>query len=180
MTTPHDDRAGSPLSRVEAMLRIDVRGGHRVPTMARAVLATVGAVAGSLAADALLVVVGQAAFPTTRGYQHFQFGDYATLTIIGVVAACIGWPLACWLSEQPRWLVSRAAVLVTIVLLLPDVAILIQGQPARAVGVLMVMHVAIAVVTYGALVFIGQPTRRTPIGGVDLHVGTSDETRNGI
>jgi hypothetical protein len=130
------------------------------------VLAALIAVAGSLGADALLVVAGQAVFPATRGYQHFQFGDYATLTIIGVVVACIGWPLACWLSEQPRWLVSRAAVLVTVVLLLPDVAILVQGQPARAVGVLMVMHIAIAVVTYAALVLVGHPTRSVRSWGV--------------
>jgi len=46
-------------------------------------MATLAAVAGSLAADALLVVIGQAVFPGTRGYAHFQFHDYAKLTVIG-------------------------------------------------------------------------------------------------
>ena len=30
-----------------------------------------------------LVVIGQAVFPGTRGYVHFQFHDYAKLTVIG-------------------------------------------------------------------------------------------------
>jgi hypothetical protein len=37
-------------------------------------------------------------------------------------------------------------------LFLPDLYILKQGQPAKAVAVLMVMHLAIALVTYNALV----------------------------
>ena len=168
MTTTRTRTAASPLERTEDLLHLDRHGGHPVPTFARALLATVAAVGGSLLADALLVVLGQAIFPSTRGYQHFQFGDYATLTVIGVLAACIGWPVACWLSAQPRWVVSRAAVLVTVVLLLPDVAILVQGQPARAVAVLMVMHVAIAVVTYASLVLLGRPSRATRPWGVPL------------
>lgn len=44
------------------------------------------------------------------------------------------------------------AVLVTIVLWLPDVYILIKGQPAKAVAALFVMHLTIALVTYNALV----------------------------
>jgi hypothetical protein len=41
---------------------------------------------------------------------------------------------------------------VTLVLFLPDLYILKQGQPAKAVAVLMLMHLAIALVTYNALV----------------------------
>jgi len=52
----------------------------------------------------------------------------------------------------------RLAVLVTLVLLLPDVWILLNGEALKAVAVLMVMHLAIAVVTYNALVRIA-PTR---------------------
>jgi hypothetical protein len=44
------------------------------------------------------------------------------------------------------------AIGVTLVLWLPDVYILVQGQPAKAVGFLFVMHLAIALVTYNALV----------------------------
>jgi uncharacterized protein with PQ loop repeat len=62
----------------------------------------------------------------------------------------------------------RMAVLVTLVLWLPDVYILIQGQPAKAVGMLFVMHVAIALVTYNALVYLApiravrRPSHRAP------------------
>ena len=44
--------------------------------------------------------------------------------------------------------------MVTLVLLLPDLYIWHQGQPAKAVLVLMAMHVAIAVVTYNLLVHV--------------------------
>ena len=40
----------------------------------------------------------------------------------------------------------------TLVLLLPDLYIWIQGQPAHAVAVLVVMHLAIGLITYNLLV----------------------------
>ena len=40
------------------------------------------AIAGSLGADAVLVAVGQAVYPGTSGYEHFQFADYTKLTVI--------------------------------------------------------------------------------------------------
>ena len=40
------------------------------------------------------------------------------------------------------------------VLLLPDLYILHQGQPARAVAVLMLMHLAIGLITYNVLVHV--------------------------
>jgi hypothetical protein len=112
------------------------------------------AVAGSLAADALLVIVGVAIFPHTKGYEHFAFGDYAKLTIIGVVIACVAWPIVVRMTSAPRWLFSRLAVLVTLVLLVPDVWLLAKGQSGQAVAVLIVMHLAIAVITYFALVIL--------------------------
>ena len=118
----------------------------------RLLAATLASVAGSLAADALLVAIGTAMFPSTKGYVHFQFGDYAKLTVVGVIIACAGWPVVTRFSGAPRWVFLRLAVLVTIVLLLPDLYILHQGQPGSAVGVLMVMHLAIALVTYNLLV----------------------------
>ena len=51
--------------------------------------ASVISVAGSLAADAVLVAIGAAVFPSTRGYVHFRFSDYAKLTVIGGVIACL-------------------------------------------------------------------------------------------
>src|SRR6201998_2026296 len=119
-------------------------------------VATVVSIAGSLAVDALLVVIGQAVFPSTKGYAHFQFADYSKLTVIGVVIACLAWPVVTRISSAPRWLFLCMAVAVTLVLWLPDVYILALGQPPEAVAVLFVMHLAIAVVTYSCLVYLAR------------------------
>jgi hypothetical protein len=62
-------------------------------------------------------------------------------------------------------------VLVTLVLWLPDLYILVKGQPPKAVAVLMVMHLAIALVTYNSLVRIAPVTsagtERSPAPGPD-------------
>lgn len=139
------------------LLRLDLRPDHRPSSPARLLLASLLAIVGSLVADALLVRIGTAVFPSTAGYVHFQLADYAKLTVIGVVIACAAWPIVARVCAAPRWLFTRLAVLVTLVLLLPDVYILSQGQPARAVAVLMVMHLAIAVVTYAALTRVAPP-----------------------
>jgi hypothetical protein len=118
------------------------------------VLATAVSLIGSLAVDAALVAIGKAVFPSTKGYAHFQFSDYSKLTIIGVIIACVAWPIVTRISSAPKWLFFRLAVVVTLVLLLPDLYILKQGQPAKAVAVLMCMHLAIALVTYNALVHL--------------------------
>jgi hypothetical protein len=142
------------------LVKIDFSPAHRPPSGARVVLATVVSLVGSLAVDAALVAIGEAVFPATKGYVHFQFSDYSKLTIIGVLIACVAWPLVTRISSAPRWLFFRLAIVVTIVLLLPDVYILHQGQPPRAVAVLMCMHLAIAVVTYNALVHLAPVRRR--------------------
>jgi hypothetical protein len=108
----------------------------------------------SLAADAILVVIGTAIFPSTRDFALFQFSDYAKLTVIGVIIACVAWPVVTRISSAPRWLFFRLAILVTLVLLLPDLYILHMGEPAKGVAVLMLMHVSIAAVTYNLLVHI--------------------------
>jgi hypothetical protein len=111
-------------------------------------LATVASIIGSVLADALLVVSGEAAFPSTRGYVHFRFSDYTKLTVIGVIIACMAWPVVASVSSAPRWLYVRLAIVVTLLLWLPDLYIIHQGQPATAVAVLVAMHLAIALVTY--------------------------------
>jgi hypothetical protein len=146
--------ASSLLDRTLDLVKVDFSPKHRQPSTLRVLVASAVAIAGSLLADALLVTVGQKLFPSTKGYVHFQFQDYAKLTIVGVVIACVGWPIVTRISSAPRWLFLRLAILVTIVLWLPDIYILAQGQPAKAVAVLMAMHLAIAVVTYNALVRI--------------------------
>jgi hypothetical protein len=142
------------LGRALGLARVDLAPAHRQPSSLHVAIATVASVAGSLAADAILVVIGQAIFPSTKGYVHFQFSDYSKLTIIGVLIACAAWPIVTRVSSAPRWLFFRLAIAVTLVLWLPDLYILHLGQPVQAVAVLMVMHLAIAVVTYNCLVHI--------------------------
>src|SRR5271166_1644852 len=148
--------------------RVNVNPKHKQPSGLMVVVATIASLVGSLAADVLVVAIGTAVFPTTRGFVHFRFSDYARLTVIGVIFACLGWPVVTRISSAPRWLYLRLAVLVTIVLLVPDVWILLHGEPAKAVGVLMVMHLAIAVVTYNCMVRIaptrtvGAPVKQSP------------------
>jgi len=146
------------LTRALSLVHIDFAPQHDQPGWGRVLLASIAAIAGSLLADALLVVIGQAVFPSTRGYGHFQFSDYGKLTVIGVLIACIGWPVVTRVSSQPRWVFLRSAILITLVLWLPDLYILHGGAPGKAVAVLMVMHLAIAVVTYNCLV------RLAPVG----------------
>ena len=134
-------------------------------------LATIVALAGSVLADAAIVAVGTSVFPSTKGYVHFQFSDYGELTVIGVLGACVAWPAVTRISSAPRWLFFRLAILVTLVLLLPDLYILHQGQPGEAVGILMVMHLAIASVTYNALV------RMAPCGDPEMRELTSQPPR---
>jgi hypothetical protein len=153
----------SPLGRALGLVRVDLAPAHRQPSSLRVAIATVASVAGSLAADAILVVIGQAIFPSTKGYVHFQFSDYGRLTVAGVLIACAAWPIVTRISSSPRWLFAWMAVAVTIVLWLPDLYILHLGQPVKAVAVLMLMHLAIALVTYNCLVRIAriEPERRT-------------------
>ena len=142
------------LDRSLGLLKVDFAPTHRQPSTARVVMATVVSLVGSVAVDAALVAIGEAAFPSTKDYGHFRFSDYSKLTIIGVIIACVAWPVVTRISSAPRWLFFRLAIVVTLVLFLPDLYILKQGQPAKAVAVLMCMHLAIALVTYNALVHL--------------------------
>jgi hypothetical protein len=151
----------SPIAeRARSLTRFDPSPGHRPPSAVAVAVATVLSVALCLLADALLVKLGTAVFPGTKGYVHFQFSDYAKLTIIGVIIACLAWPVVTRLTSDPRWVFLRLAVLVTVFLLLPDLYIWMQGQPGRAVLVLVAMHLAIALITYNVLVHLASIRRR--------------------
>jgi hypothetical protein len=148
------------LQKARTLAKIDLSPDHRPPSAARWVVATVASLAGSLLVDAGLVAISEAVFPSTKGYGHFQFADYAKLTVVGVIVACLAWPVVVRISSSPRWLFFRMAIAVTLVLWLPDLYILAQGQPPKAVAVLMAMHLAIAVVTYNCLVHLAPARRR--------------------
>ncbi len=138
--------------------RVDFRP-PRPPSGGRVALATIVAILLSLVADALLVGLGTTLYPSTRGYVHFAFLDYARLTTIGVVIAGVGWSLVTRLTSSPEWLYARLAVAVSLVLLAPDAYILYAGSPLRAVVVLVWMHVAIGVVTYACLTTLAPVAR---------------------
>jgi hypothetical protein len=153
-------RAEIPLiDRTLAIARVDWAPSHRQPTPVRLAVATMIAMLGSLAADAIVVAIGTRIFPGTAGYQHFRFDDYAKLTIIGILGGAAGWPVITRVSSAPRWLYGWLTVLISAALFLPDAWLLVRGQPPDAVVVLMAMHVAIAVVLYCCMVFVA-PVRR--------------------
>lgn len=143
-----------------ALARVDFEPRPR-PTHARRIaMATMLALVGSLTADAVLVHIGTALFPTTRGYGHFQFVDYAKLTVIGVLIACAGWPVVSGISWAPHWLFTRLAIATTLLLFVPDTWLLLRGQPPHTVAILIAMHLAIAVVTFTTLTR-GAPARNS-------------------
>ncbi len=152
----------TPLGQVMRLARIDLAPSHRQPSPIRVGVAIVLSLVGSLAVDAALVAIGTRVFPSTQGYVHFRFSDYAKLTVIGVLVACAGWPIVTRISSVPRWLFFRLAILVTLFLWLPDLYILYSGQPLEAVAILTLMHVAIALVTYNALVRIAPVRQSAP------------------
>ena len=153
--------AARPVDRLLGLVRFDARPRHRQPDAAALIFATVVAVAGSLVADWLLAKLAVAVFPSTNGYQHFQFSDYSKLTIIGILGAAVGWPIVTRFCSTPRWSYLRLAVLASVVLLLPDLWIWLQGEPGKAVLFLALMHIAVAVVSYNAIVRIAPARRRS-------------------
>jgi len=115
------------------------------------------AAAASLVADVVLASVGQAAFTVPVSFGKFSFGTYALLTVLGVAGATATWAAVTRLSSRPRWLLTRLAALVTALFLIPDFLLLgTPGNPAGPVAILMVMHLAIAAITYTALIKIAQ------------------------
>ena len=136
---------------------------HEQPAAGRVAAATILALAGSLVADWLIAAATVALAPSTKGYEHFRFGDYAALTVVGVLAACAGWPIVTRACRAPRWLFSRLAVAVSAVLLLPDVGLLIGHDRVPAVVGLVVMHVAIAVITYCSLTRVAPVEEHAPL-----------------
>ena len=155
------------MDRAMELARVDLSPRHRGPHAVSLAVATVASLVLCLLADWLLAKAAVAVFPATKGYVHFQFSDYAKLTIIGVIIACIGWPIVARVTSDPRWVFFRLAILVTIVLLLPDLYIWTQGQPGQAVLFLALMHLAIAVITYNLLVRVAPVQKPAGHGRTD-------------
>jgi len=154
---------GSLGGRVERWARLDRARRCPVPPPGALVTASVAALVGSLLVDAALVGLWTGLVPATNGYVHFRPADYATLTAVGVLVACGAWPVTCRISTEPRRLFLRLAVTVTAVLWIPDIVLIVRHQPVRDVAALMVLHVAVAAVTYNALVRLAPPPA-VPVG----------------
>lgn len=150
MTTALPD----PLQRAASAIRADLPGLRRTPSPLRFLLAMVAAVVLSLLACAVVAAATVAIAPGLAGYEHLQAPDWAKLTIIGVVLASLGWPVATAIWSRARVPFLVLTVIVTVVSFAPDAWILLQGQPAGGVLALAVMHVLVAVATYPALVLI--------------------------
>ncbi|MFZ1063081.1 MAG: hypothetical protein WAN30_06375 [Acidimicrobiales bacterium] len=142
----------SHLENALTRLRVDSTTAGDPPSWPRVAVGTVLAVVVSLAADFGVVKWAAAALPSIKDYPHFEFVDYGTLTIVGVVGAGAAWFVVTRVTSSPRWLFLRLALVVTLVLWIPDVYLLVRREPTGAVLFLMLMHVLIAVVTYNALV----------------------------
>ncbi|MBU6496597.1 MAG: hypothetical protein KGR42_09365 [Acidobacteria bacterium] len=126
----------------------------------RLVLIFLISLVGALAANAALVNIATTATPSLRGYPHFRFIDYGSLTVLGVTGASAAWYVVSRISAAPRWFFFRLALGVTAFFFLPDLWLLVGGQPVRGVLTLAGMHVVMALWTYNLLV------RGAP-GGVD-------------
>jgi hypothetical protein len=138
--------------------------------LARLSAVTLLCVIGSLGADAGLVRLGGELYPAIRDYSHFHPYDYGTLTVIGVLAACASWPLAVRISSAPRSLFFRVALVVTALLLVPDMWLLLGHEPVKGVLVLIAMHLSIALITYNVLI------RLAPVRKVIVHIPINGES----
>jgi hypothetical protein len=145
------------------VFRLDLPRGSAQPSWWRWVLGTFVAIGASLLLCLALAKLASAADPGLAAYGHFQFSDYSRLTIVGVLGACVGWPLMTWFSSSARRVYLYAAIVVVLVSLAPDAWILHLGQPAVGVATLAAMHIGLGLVTYPAMVFIApQRVRSAP------------------
>jgi hypothetical protein len=148
----------SIVERTLASWHVDMKPSGQRPSVVRFLTVSLLAVVGSVGANALLVALVRYINPALTKYAHFQLSDYGTLTVIGVLAACAAWDVVLRISSSPRWLLFRLAVVVTLVLWIPDVYLFTKHEPGPGVVTLMIMHLAVAVVTYNLLVRFAAPS----------------------
>lgn len=148
------------LTKVMTKARVDRPANGPQPTADQFLLAAVLSVIGSLVICAIIVRVTTVWTSSLKSFGSFHFDDYGTLTVVGVLAASASWPIVTRISLFPKRLFLRLAVVVTAVLWVPDIYILTRHEPPRAIIALMVMHLAIAAVTYNCLVRIAAPRER--------------------
>ena len=128
--------AASPdvIDRVMAWTKVDFAPAHRQPQWWRVALATVLAIGLSLAADAALVAIGDARVPRDQGLRALPVLRLRQADGRGRLIGCAAWPIVTRISSAPRWLFFRLAILVTLVLWLPDVWIWHKGAAGARRG----------------------------------------------
>lgn len=152
----------SPARRASRLTATGPAPGAAPPAHRRVLAAGLVAAAVSLAADVALAAIGQTAFTVPASFGKFSFGTYALLTVAGTAGATAAWAAVTRLSSRPKWLLTRLAALVTAVFLIPDFLLIgTAGNPTGPVVILMLMHLAIAAITYTALITVA-PVRGDP------------------
>ena len=117
---------------------------QRPPVVARVLAGTALAALASLFGDALVVQWTKSRYPSLSNYSHFRLADYGTLTIVGVLGAGFAWWLVTRSVGTPRRVFFRVALVVTVVLWLPDLWLLVRGEPGRAIAAVLVSRDASA------------------------------------
>src|ERR1700722_4231422 len=151
-----------------------------LPTGLRVTIMTVASAAASIVANAALVWLATAFDPSLQHFSHFRFWDYGTLTVVGVAAAGTAGFFPPRYLASPRHTFFRVAIVVSLALWLPDLWLYLKHEPTRAVVYLVIMHAAVAVITYNFLVF-GAPLGAREVSGTEavaarsLHDGASDD-----
>lgn len=119
-------------------------------------LAAVGTMLGAVVVAVLLdTVIAQIAEAAgVSGFKPLQFGSYTSLTVLGMVAATVGWAVVRRRSSRPADVLRRLVPAVLVLSFVPDVALLVgggMGATGGGVAALLLMHVAVAAVVVAAL-----------------------------
>jgi hypothetical protein len=148
------------------------------PSGPRVAFVSALAAGASVVVNLALVHLATSFDPALQHYSHFRLLDYGTLTVIGVLCAGVAWYLAARNLATPRPTFFRVAVGSMLVLWLPDVWLYVKHEPTRAVTYLIVMHLAVALITYSSLVF-GAPVKERATSGAPApspHVARDEDT----
>lgn len=128
---------------------------HR-PSTARLAFATILAGALSLATNLAIARVGQDILGVSEAFQPYQSIPALTISAV-VLGAVLFWVLSNR-AKHPRRTFIRIALAVLLLSVLPDGGLLVGSAPGatvRAVGSLMAMHVATALIVVSLLLRVG-------------------------
>jgi hypothetical protein len=124
----------------------DVRPAF-LPAQAAVPAAVIAAAVTSIAADAVIALAAHH-LGAPKDFKPLQVGNFAALTIIGVLAGAIGWAVIRRRSTAPRRVLARLVPAVIVVSLIPNVVLGAAKFYAHTtwggVAALMLMHLAVA------------------------------------